>query len=240
MSRDGIINIHGVNGEQRNQTINIRSIENQITFLFRYIRAKITPGYTGQKGDDKLKKTSFKAKQDAKMLANTIINKLDNINRLMLGDVDISFDKAGGCDSYTNKESDILLKGNLPKYINTMSENIEILYQFADSITDIRLLPDAKRILATMYPLMEFLAIEHTNKSESQFNNIALLIKTVESKIKLHTEESVCVGNVAQLAQVTTMGVIQAIKRNQLKAKKIGNTWFVDSENAMKWLTMRE
>ncbi len=187
-----------------------------------------------------MKKPSFKAKQDAKMLANTIINKLDNINRLMLGDVDISFDEAGGCNSYTNKESDILLKVNLPKYINTMSENIEILYQFADSITDICLLPDAKRILATMYPLMEFLAIEHTNKSESQFNNIALLIKTVESKIKLHTEESVCVGNVAQLAQVTTMGVIQAIKRNQLKAKKIGNTWFVDSENAMKWLTMRE
>lgn len=187
-----------------------------------------------------MKKPSRKTQQDASILVNTIINKMDNINSLMLGDVNVSFDEVGSYNYfYTKKELAILLEGNLPKYFATISNNIEVLYQFTKKVTDIELLEDAKRVVAVMYPLLEFVADEYTNNPESPLNNIISLIKTVQAKIKLHTEETVGVGDISQLAQVTTMGVIQAIKRNQLKAKKIGNTWFVDSEDALKWLIER-
>ena len=187
-----------------------------------------------------MKKPLRKAHQDAKILINTIVNKMDNINSLMLFDVNFSFNSDASRNySDTKKELTILLEGNLPKYINNMSENIEVLYQFTKKVADTELLEDAKRVLAIMYPLLEFVADEYTNIPESPLNNISSLIKTVQAKINLHTEETVGVGDLAQLAQVTTMGVIQAIKRNQLKAKKIGNTWFVDSKDALEWLFKR-
>ncbi len=186
-----------------------------------------------------MKKPSIKAQQDASILVNIIVNKMDNINSLMLGDAYVSFDEVGSYNYfYTKKELAILLEGNLPKYFATISNNIEVLYQFTKKVTDIELLEDAKRVVAVMEPLMEFIG-EYVNIPESPFTNIVSLLKTVQAKIKLHTEESVGVGDLAQLAQITTMGVIQAIKRNQLKAIKYGNIWLVNSQDALKWLIER-
>jgi len=186
-----------------------------------------------------MNKPSTNAKEEAGMLVKTIINKMDSINSLMLGHAEISYNEINDCNHvYGNKELIFLLEGNLPRYKSTMSDNIEILLQFTDTIDNNDLLEDAKRVMAVMEPLMDFVG-EYANMPESPLNNISSLIKTVQAKIKLHTEESVGVGDLAQLAQVTTMGVIQAIKRNQLKANKIGNTWFVDSEDALKWLIKR-
>ena len=185
-------------------------------------------------------KISSTVKEDAAMLINTIINKMDSINSLMLGHAEISYDEINDCNHiYGNKELKFLLEGNLPKYKSTISDNIEILLQFADTIDNTNLLKDAKRVLAEMESLMEFIAGEYNNNPELPLTNIVSLIKTVEAKIRLHTKKSVGVGDVAQLAQITTMGVIQAIKRGQLKAIKNGNIWYIDPEDAMKWLNKR-
>lgn len=187
-----------------------------------------------------MNKPSTNAKEEAGMLVKTIINKMDSINSLMLGHAEISYDEINDCNYiHGNKELIFLLEGNLPKYKSTISDNIEILLQFADTIDNTNLLEDAKRVLTEMDSLMEFIAGEYNNNPELPLTNIVSLLKTVQAKIKLHTEKSIGVGDVAQLAQITTMGVIQAIKRNQLKAIKKGNTWFIDSEDAMKWLIKR-
>lgn len=187
-----------------------------------------------------MRKTSIMVKEEAGMLVKTIINKMDSINSLMLGHAEISYDEINDCNHvYGNKELIFLLEGNLPKYKSTISDNIEILLQFADTIDNTNLLEDAKRVLAEMESLIEFIAGEYNNNPELPLTNIVSLLKTVEAKIRLHTKKSVGVGDLAQLAQITTMGVIQAIKRNQLKAIKNGNTWVVDSEDAIKWLTNR-
>jgi len=171
-----------------------------------------------------MKSSSKKAKQEAEVLVKLIVHKIDSINSLMIAD--------------GNKEMAVLLEGNLPEYLNTISAYIEILYQFADTVSNPKLLKKAKEILAVMYPLMDFVS-EYIDNSESPINNIVSLLNTVQAKIKLLTEETVAVNDVALLAQITTMGVIQAIKRNQLQAKKIGNAWFINSKDAVKWLTLR-
>lgn len=165
---------------------------------------------------------AFEAKTDSKIIINAVIERINYANSLLLG--------------YSN---DLLSKDDLPKYIELMSENIEILYDFSATLNDIHLMEEAKRIVALIYQLLLFISDDFKGGPESPLFNVVSLMALVQAKIKLHSEITVTVNDLALLADITTMGVIQAIKRKQLKANKIGNIWTILSSDALKWLEKR-
>ncbi len=177
---------------------------------------------------------------EAEELVNTVMRKIDYINSLLLGNVNISFENDGNYKYlYREGELEVLLEDNYPKYLDTMTQNLELLSRFAYDPTDMRFLPESQQTLALILPLIDFVGSGSTDNPEHPLYNVVSLINNVQAKIKLHTQNSVTVSDVALLGQVTPMGVIQAIKRNTLKASKVGNVWFIDSHEAIMWLSER-
>lgn len=120
------------------------------------------------------------------------------------------------------------------KYYDVMVANVRILASYVEDIGNPSRTDDAKRVLVLMIPLLEFV-----DADISRNKNIYYLVEKASAKIKLHTSDIVTVADIAILADVTTMGVIQAIRRGTLPAHKIGNTWVINSRDAFEWLVRR-
>ena len=167
---------------------------------------------------------------EVRILADIILKRMGKLHGYLLGDTDYTNDSRNSIYA--------LLSDNLPIYINTISKNIETLYLFIENSHDISYLADAGNALKIISPLLDF-ACASNETQESQFGKLIMLHDISRAKLKIHTEKTITVTDLALLANITAMGVIQAIKRKQLNAKKLGNLWFIDSKDALDWLVKR-
>jgi hypothetical protein len=114
---------------------------------------------------------------------------------------------------------------------NTVNYHIQNLYIFAYSGD---LIQEGKEAISFFEKIESILDSGSVNV---RFTNV---LSRAKARIKMNENDAIDVATLSIIADVTTMGIIQAIKRNNLKAEKIGNMWTIKTDEATNWLHSRK
>lgn len=197
------------------------------------------------------------AKRDAEDLVNVLRNAVNRIWNLAINNSEyIDFEESYGDDKLNNcyilandVQNDLISKTLYSTAIEKLSANLLDLYRFVVlPINDRQLLSEAKKTLIIIDTLLECNTLDIgslpdfdlrgiNNELDYGFTRLFAASKYAHAKCKILEEGYVTVQTLSLLADMTPMGVIQAIKRGHLKsANKIGNTWAIKSDEAIDWL----